>query len=107
VPWSSRQSDSTDSSSTNVGKFSSNTKVDKDPNFAKAEVDFRMPLGITNEKVSEMISQRSTEFGGANFKMIASHDPNYTSAYSKIAEEIAFKIKELPNETLRKPIHRT
>lgn len=81
--------------SINLGKFSGGTKVNMVPDHAEAEVDVRIPVGMKNEYVRQMMSEKLAGHDGVTFKTIVSRDPNWTSPDSKIAKSVESKIKDL------------
>ncbi|MCL6003296.1 MAG: ArgE/DapE family deacylase [Thermoplasmatales archaeon] len=88
-------SNAMDHISMNVGKIVGGTKVNMVPDSAEAEVDFRIPIGMTSHGVEELISKALRDFEGITFESQASHDPNNTSPDSKIARVVGAKIEEL------------
>lgn len=81
--------------SVNIGKLSGGTKVNMVPDYAEAEVDIRIPIGMTNEYVRERISEKLSPHEGITFNAIVSRDPNRTSPDSKIARSVESKIRDI------------
>lgn len=88
----------------NIGKISGGTKVNMVPDYAEAEVDVRLPLGVTCEMVEEQVIRVIKESGvsGVTYSFGWHSEPNSTSDKEEIVEIVAENVEEVWGETLNR-----
>ncbi len=88
----------------NIGKISGGTKVNMVPDFAEAEVDVRLPLGVTCEMVEEQVIRVIKESGvsGVTYSFGWHSEPNSTSDKEEIVEIVAKHVEEVWGEPLNR-----
>lgn len=88
--------------SVNIGKISGGTKINMVPDHAEAEVDIRVPLGISTQTVEEEIDRIIREAGvqGVSYSFSWRSEPNNTPRTAEIVETLAKNVQEIWNETL-------
>ncbi len=65
--------------SVNVGTFRGGTFVSQIPTAAVAEVDFRIPPGLTVSEVEQMVASRACVVPGVSWRRTRSWEPNWTA----------------------------
>lgn len=88
--------------SVNIGKISGGTKINMVPDYAEAEVDIRIPMGISTLTVEEEICRMIQETGvkNADYSFSWKSEPNHTPRTSKLVECLARNVQEIWNEPL-------
>lgn len=88
----------------NLGKISGGTKVNMVPDYAEAEVDVRIPLGVTCEMVEEQLLRIIRESGvdGVHYTFSWKSEPNSTDQKAEIVETVARNVQEVWNEPLNR-----
>lgn len=88
--------------SVNIGKISGGTKVNMVPDFAEAEVDIRIPLGISTQAVEDEIIRIIQETGvqGITYSFGWRSEPNHTPRTAEIVESLAKNVREIWSEEL-------
>ena len=86
----------------NIGKISGGTKINMVPDYAEAEVDIRVPLGISTLTVEEEICRIIREAGvsGVEYSFGWRSEPNNTPRTAEIVEILAKNVQEIWNEPL-------
>ena len=81
----------------NIGKISGGTKVNMVPDYAEAEVDVRIPLGVTSEMVEERLIRIIKEscIENVDYKFSWRSEPNSTDRKAEIVEAVAENVKEV------------
>ncbi len=81
----------------NIGKISGGIKTNMVPDYAEAEVDIRLPVGIkaaiVEDKIKETIEKYSLT--GIDFECDWKAEANYTDAKSEIVEIVAQNAKQI------------
>ncbi|RGX55579.1 M20 family peptidase [Anaerotruncus sp. AF02-27] len=90
--------------SVNIGKISGGTKVNMVPDSAYAEVDVRIPLGVTSEMVEEKLLLIIKEAGvdGVEYSFGWKSEPNCTDQKAEIVEAVAQNVQEVWGEPLNR-----
>lgn len=80
----------------NIGKINGGTKVNMVPDYAEAEIDMRIPIGITTSMVEEKIRFLIEESGveGVDFEFGWCSNANHTDIKSGIVETVANNVKD-------------
>ena len=88
--------------SVNIGKISGGTKINMVPDYAEAEVDIRVPLGISTLTVEEELCRIIQESGVTDVEYSFSwrSEPNCTPRASEIVERLAQNVQEIWKEPL-------
>lgn len=88
----------------NIGKINGGTKVNMVPDYAEAEVDVRIPLGVTCEMVEEQLIRiiRETGVNGVTYSFSWHSEPNSTSDKEEIVEIVANHVSEVWGEPLNR-----
>ena len=88
--------------SVNIGKISGGTKINMVPDSAEAEVDIRIPIGISTQTVEEEICRIIQESGASDVEYSFSwrSEPNSTKRTSEIVEILAKNVREIWDVTL-------
>ena len=88
--------------SVNIGKISGGTKINMVPDYAEAEVDIRIPLGISTQTVEEEICRIIQESGVSDVEYSFGwrSEPNNTPRSAEIVEVLAKNVEEIWNEPL-------
>lgn len=88
----------------NIGKINGGTKVNMVPDYAEAEVDIRLPLGVTTDMVEEMVIRILREVGvsGVDYSFGWRSEPNSTDQKAEIVEAIARSVEEVWGEPLNR-----
>ena len=88
--------------SVNIGKIQGGTKINMVPDHAEAEVDIRVPLGISTQTVEEEINRIICETGvqGVTYSFSWRSEPNHTPRTAEIVETLAKNVEEIWNEPL-------
>jgi succinyl-diaminopimelate desuccinylase len=81
----------------NLGRISGGTKVNMVPDYAEAEIDMRIPLGVTTDMVAEKVAFLIEESGvpGIDFSFSWFSNPNHTDAKAEIVEKVAENVKDV------------
>ena len=88
----------------NVGVISGGTKVNMVPDNAYAEVDVRLPLGVTCDMVEEKLLLVLKESGveGVSYSFGWHSEPNCTSRTAEIVEAVAQNVESVWGEKLNR-----
>ena len=86
----------------NLGKISGGTKVNMVPDYAEAEIDIRLPIGVTCEMVEEQVIRilKESEVTGVTYSFCWQSEPNSTSAKEEIVEIVAGHVADIWGEPL-------
>lgn len=96
VPKASR---SIDHISLNVGKFNGGNKVNMVPDLAEAELDIRIPIGMTVESVKGMLEKKLRDHTGISMEVVVGTNPNSTSPDAKIAKTVESNVERVIGRT--------
>ena len=88
----------------NIGKINGGTKVNMVPDYAEAEVDIRLPLGVTTDMVEEQVIRIIREVGvsGVEYSFGWRSEPNSTDQKAEIVEAVARSVEEVWGEPLNR-----
>lgn len=88
----------------NIGKINGGTKVNMVPDHAEAEIDVRIPLGVTCEMVEEKLIEIINESGvdGVDYTLTWRSEPNCTDPKAEIVEAVAQNVYEVWKEPLNR-----
>ena len=88
--------------SVNIGKINGGTKINMVPDHAEAEVDIRVPIGISTKTVEEEICRIIQESGAQDVEYSFSwrSEPNSTPRTADIVECLAENVQEIWKEPL-------
>ena len=86
----------------NIGKISGGTKVNMVPDYAEAEIDVRLPLGVSCDMVEERLIRILHEVGleGITYTLAWKSEPNSTPENAEIVNLIAQGVEEVWGEKL-------
>jgi len=70
----------------NFGTISGGLKVNMVAEGCKAEVDIRLPQGVTCSQILDEIDQRVARYPGISYEIIQALEPNYTSPDHEICQ---------------------
>ena len=90
--------------SVNIGRITGGTKVNMVPDYAEAEVDIRIPLGVSTEMVEEQVIRILKEVGvsGVTYSFSWRSEPNSTDQKAEIVEAVARNVQEVWGEPLNR-----
>ena len=90
--------------SVNIGRITGGTKVNMVPDYAEAEVDIRIPLGVSTEMVEEQVIRILKEVGmsGVTYSFGWRSEPNCTDQKAEIVEAVARNVQEVWGEPLNR-----
>lgn len=88
----------------NIGKINGGTKVNMVPDYAEAEIDVRLPLGVSCEIVEEMLLMIISEscIDGIKYEFGWKSEPNGTDQKAAIVEAVAQNVQRVWGETLNR-----
>lgn len=78
----------------NVGTISGGTKINVVPDRCEAEIDVRVPVGISPSEIIEEVKEMITDLG-ADCKPLAMSEPNYTSPRERVLRIVRRNAKEI------------
>lgn len=86
-----------DHCTTNIGTIHGGVKTNIVPESCVAEIDIRVPPGITSEKVETRLLEILEEAGltGIECELVLSSDPNYTATTEKIYTDLKENVKDI------------
>lgn len=86
----------------NLGKISGGTKVNMVPDYAEAEIDIRIPIGVSCEMVEEQVIRIIKESGvaGVSYSFCWQSEANSTSDTEEIVEIVADHVAKIWGEPL-------
>jgi succinyl-diaminopimelate desuccinylase len=89
----------------NVGRLNAGSKINLVPDRAEAEVDIRLPVGITVDRVLEEVAGRLVQVPQVSFEVIRRFEPNYTGPSAEIVQLVmanaAALLGQAPVATMR------
>ena len=88
----------------NIGKINGGTKVNMVPDHAEAEVDIRIPLGVTTAMVEDAVDLIIREAGadGVTYDFGWKSEPNSTPQNAQIVEAVARNVEDVWKEPLNR-----
>ena len=88
----------------NIGKISGGTKVNMVPDYAEAEIDVRLPLGVSCEMVEETLLKIVNEscVDGIQYEFSWKSEPNSTNPKAAIVEAVAQNVQRVWGEPLNR-----
>lgn len=88
----------------NIGKISGGTKVNMVPDFAEAEIDVRLPLGVSCDMVEETLLMIINEscVDGITYEFGWKSEPNSTNRKAAIVEAVAQNVQRVWGEPLNR-----
>ena len=88
----------------NFGKINGGTKVNMVPDHAEAEVDIRIPLGVTTAMVEDAVDLIIREAGveGVTYDFGWKSEPNSTPQNAEIVEAVAKNVEDVWKESLNR-----
>lgn len=86
----------------NIGTIQGGTKVNMVADHAEAEVDVRIPIGVTKEMVEEQLIRimREADVGGVSYEFLYGAEANSTDPKAQIVEAVAKNAEEVWKEKL-------
>jgi succinyl-diaminopimelate desuccinylase len=86
-----------DHCTTNIGTIRGGLKTNIVPESCVAEVDIRVPAGMTSEKVKARLLELLEEAGltGIECELVLSSDPNYTATTEKIYTDLKDNVEDI------------
>jgi succinyl-diaminopimelate desuccinylase len=85
--------------SVNSGTISGGQFVSQVASQAKAEVDFRIPPGMSTSEIEERLENVCEQIDGLSFRRIKGWEPNWTVAQEQIAQSVSTAAKHVMGRT--------